>query len=31
MNSFTQLTVRSRQRKRVLREWAPRAGCRTLA
>ncbi|GLC25015.1 type VI secretion system baseplate subunit TssF [Roseisolibacter agri] len=30
MNSFTQLTVRSRQRKRVLREWAPRAGCRTL-
>ncbi len=30
MNSFTQLSVRSRQRKRVLREWAPRAGCRTL-
>jgi type VI secretion system protein ImpG len=30
MNSFTQLSVRSRQRKRVLREWAPRSGCRTL-
>jgi type VI secretion system protein ImpG len=30
MNSFTQLAVRSRQRKRVLREWAPRAGWRTL-
>jgi type VI secretion system protein ImpG len=30
MNSFTQLAVRSRQRKRVLREWAPRAGCQTL-
>jgi type VI secretion system protein ImpG len=30
MNSFTQLTARSRQRKRVVREWAPRAGCRTL-
>lgn len=30
MNGFTQLAVRSRQRKRVVREWAPRAGCRTL-
>lgn len=30
MNSFTQLVARSRQRKRVVREWAPRAGCRTL-
>ena len=30
MNSFTQLSVRSRQRKRPVREWAPRAGCRVL-
>jgi type VI secretion system protein ImpG len=30
MNSFTQLVARSRQRKRPLHEWAPRAGCRTL-
>lgn len=30
MNSFTQLSVRSRQRKKIVREWAPRAGCRTL-
>jgi type VI secretion system protein ImpG len=30
MNSFTQLAARSRQRKRVMREWAPRAGWRTL-
>ena len=30
MNSFTQLTVRSRQRKKIVREWAPRAGWRTL-
>ncbi len=30
MNSFTQLAARSRQRKRVVREWAPRAGARTL-
>jgi type VI secretion system protein ImpG len=30
MNSFTQLAARSRQRKRMLREWAPRAGWRTL-
>ena len=30
MNSFTQLAARTRQRKRVMREWAPRAGSRTL-
>lgn len=30
MNSFTQLAVTSRQRRRVVREWAPRAGWRTL-
>ena len=30
MNSFTQLAARSRQRKRAMREWAPRAGRRTL-
>jgi type VI secretion system protein ImpG len=30
MNSYTQLVARSRQRKRVVREWAPRAGSRTL-
>jgi type VI secretion system protein ImpG len=30
MNSFTQLVARSRQRKRPVREWAPRAGWRTL-
>ena len=30
MNSFTQLAARSRQRKRPMREWAPRAGWRTL-
>jgi type VI secretion system protein ImpG len=30
MNSFTQLSARTRQRKRVMREWAPRAGWRTL-
>jgi type VI secretion system protein ImpG len=30
MNSFTQLVVRSRQRKRVVRQWAPRAGWRAL-
>ncbi len=30
VNSFTQLAVRSRQRKRTVREWAPRAGCKTL-
>jgi type VI secretion system protein ImpG len=30
MNSFTQLAARSRQRKRVVREWAPRAGARVL-
>lgn len=30
MNSFVQLTAHSRQRKRPVREWAPRAGNRTL-
>ncbi len=30
MNSFTQLTVTSRQRRQPLREWAPRAGWKTL-
>jgi type VI secretion system protein ImpG len=30
MNSFTQLTARSRQRKRPVCEWPPRAGCRPL-
>ena len=30
MNSFTQLAVRTRQRKRIMRQWAPRAGARTL-
>jgi len=30
MNSFIQLSVRSRQRKHVVRTWAPRAGGRTL-
>jgi type VI secretion system protein ImpG len=30
MNTFTQLAARSRQRKRIVREWAPRAGARTL-
>ncbi|AHG92998.1 type VI secretion protein, VC_A0110 family (plasmid) [Gemmatirosa kalamazoonensis] len=30
MNSFTQVVVRSRQRKRVVRQWAPRAGVRAL-
>jgi len=30
MNSFTQLSVRSRQRRKPLREWEPRAGWRTL-
>ena len=30
MNSFTQLAAKSRQRKRLVREWAPRAGWRTL-
>ncbi len=30
MNSFTQLTATSRQRRRPVREWAPRAGWRTL-
>ncbi len=30
MNSFTQLTATSRQRRRTVREWAPRSGWRTL-
>jgi type VI secretion system protein ImpG len=30
MNSFTQLVARSRQRRRPVGEWAPRAGWRTL-
>jgi type VI secretion system protein ImpG len=30
MNSFTQVSVRSRQRRRVVREWPARAGWRTL-
>jgi type VI secretion system protein ImpG len=30
VNSFTQLAVRSRQRKRLVREWAPRAGAKAL-
>jgi type VI secretion system protein ImpG len=30
MNSFTQLVARSRQRRRPVREWAPRSGWRTL-
>ena len=30
LNSFSQLTVRTRQRKERLREWAPRAGQRIL-
>lgn len=30
MNSFTQLVATSRQRRRPVREWAPRAGWKTL-
>ncbi|MDF1505656.1 type VI secretion system baseplate subunit TssF [Roseisolibacter sp. H3M3-2] len=30
MNSFTQLVAHSRQRRRPVREWAPRSGWRTL-
>ena len=30
LNSFTQLTVNTRQRRRPLGEWLPRAGCRAL-
>jgi type VI secretion system protein ImpG len=30
MNSFSVLAVKSRQRKRVINEWAPRAGWRPL-
>jgi type VI secretion system protein ImpG len=31
INSFTQLSVRTRQRREPLREWPPRAGQRILA
>jgi type VI secretion system protein ImpG len=30
LNSFSQLVVRSKQRKEVLREWRPRAGQKIL-
>jgi type VI secretion system protein ImpG len=30
LNSFTQLTARTRQRKEVVREWPPRAGHKIL-
>jgi type VI secretion system protein ImpG len=30
MNSFTQLALRSRQRKHLVREWPPRAGAKAL-
>ncbi|MBC7843180.1 MAG: type VI secretion system baseplate subunit TssF, partial [Gemmatimonadaceae bacterium] len=30
LNSFTQLTVNTRQRRRPLGDWLPRAGCRAL-
>jgi type VI secretion system protein ImpG len=30
LNSFTQLRVRTRQRKEVLRQWQPRAGRKIL-
>jgi type VI secretion system protein ImpG len=30
MNSFSQLVVRTRQRKRVLKQWPPRAGQKIL-
>ena len=30
MNSFTQLSVRTRQRKRILKQWAPRSGQKVL-
>jgi type VI secretion system protein ImpG len=30
MNSFSQLAVKSLQRKELLREWAPKAGSRIL-
>lgn len=30
MNSFSQLTVKTRQRKEILREWPPRTGNRVL-
>lgn len=31
MNSFTQLAVRTRQRKRLLKQWPPRSGQKILA
>ena len=30
LNSFSQLVAKTRQRKEVLREWAPRAGQKLL-
>jgi type VI secretion system protein ImpG len=30
MNSFSQLVVKTRQRKRVLKQWPPRAGRKIL-
>jgi type VI secretion system protein ImpG len=30
LNSFTQLTARTRQRKEAIREWPPRAGQKIL-
>ena len=30
MNSFTRVSVRSRQRRKLAAEWPPRAGWRTL-
>ena len=30
MNSFSQLQVRTRQRKEILRQWPPRAGRKIL-
>ena len=30
LNSFSQLVLRSKQRKEVIREWPPRAGHRLL-
>ena len=30
MNSFSQLRVRTRQRKEILRQWPPRAGQKIL-
>ena len=30
MNSFSQLVVRTRQRKRILKQWPPRSGQKIL-